>query len=161
MGKAAFVYVTFIASTPEKLWTALTSPELTQQYWAGRLVESDWRQGSLVTYWENAERRTLDITGEILRAAPPRLLSYTFQAYPGGEVLREAPSRVTFEIDPRGNGVVKLTMTHDEFPPDSQVLPGVSRGWPAILSSLKSLLEGGTSLPYGSDWETGEPAPVG
>jgi len=160
MNPPALVYVSYIASTPERVWEALTDPELIQQYWCERRVESTWQPGALVTYWADAERRTLDVTGEILRAEPPRVLAYTFQAYPGGEVLRERPSRVTFEIAPFGNGVVRLTMTHDEFVPDSAVLPGVRNGWPAILSSLKSLLEGGAPLPFGSDWESGGPAPV-
>ncbi|MEO8604293.1 MAG: SRPBCC family protein [bacterium] len=160
MAKPAFVYTTFIATTAEQLWAALTSAEYTPQYWNGRFVESDWRQGSVVTYWESAARKTLDITGEVLRAEPPHRLAFTFQSYPGGEVLREAPSRVAFEIVSIGNGVVKLTLVHDEFPPDSPVLSVVSRGWPAILSNLKTLLERGTALPFGDQWPDGEPQPV-
>ncbi|MGH8503311.1 MAG: SRPBCC family protein [Gammaproteobacteria bacterium] len=140
MAKPRFVYVSYIATTPEKLWAALTGAEFTQQYWFGRYVESDWRPGSPVTYWTDKSRNQLDITGEVLRSEPPRLLSYTFTDCLTEEAKRERPSRVTFEIEPLG-AVVKLTMTHDDFDPGSQVLEGVSRGWPGILSSLKSLLE--------------------
>jgi uncharacterized protein YndB with AHSA1/START domain len=151
MPQPDFEYVIFIATTPEALWGALTSPATTQQYWFGRWVESDWRAGSVVTLWESAARKTLDVTGELLRVEPPHLLSYTFQAYPGGEVLRERPSRVTFEITPWDGGMVQLRLLHDSFAPDSRVLPGIRRGWPAILSSLKSLLEGGAPLAFATD----------
>jgi uncharacterized protein YndB with AHSA1/START domain len=140
MTKPRFVYVNYVATTPEKLWAALTSAEFTQQYWFGRWVESDWRPGSAVTYWTDASRSKLDITGQVLRCDPPRLLSYTFSDRLTEEANRERPSRVTFEIEPMGS-VVKLTLTHDDFEPGSKVLKGVSRGWPGILSSLKSLLE--------------------
>lgn len=146
-------YQTYIATTPERLWTALTSAADTQQYWAGRCVESDWTPGGLVTYWADAGRQTLDVTGELLRVEPPQMLSFTFQAYPGGEVLRERPSRVAFAIAAAGAGVVKLDLTHDELSADSLVLPGLRRGWPAVLSSLKSLLETGTALPIENAWE--------
>lgn len=145
MSKPDFVYVTYIATTPEKLWAALTAPEFTQQYWFGRYVESGWRTGSKVTYWTDKSRSKLDITGEVLRSEPPRLLSYTFTDCLTEESKRERPSRVTFEIEPLGE-VVKLTMTHNDFDPGSQVLEGVSRGWPGILSSLKSLLESDKAL---------------
>jgi uncharacterized protein YndB with AHSA1/START domain len=157
MATEAFTYTTYIATTPERLWEALTTPATTQAFWAGRWVESNWQCGSLVTYWADAARQTLDITGELLRVEPPRLLSFTFQAYPGGEVLREPPSRVSLALTPLGNGVVTLQVTHDNFVAESAVFPGMQRAWPAIMSSLKTLLETGTALPYGGDWPYGEP----
>jgi uncharacterized protein YndB with AHSA1/START domain len=140
VNKPSFVYVNYIATTPEKLWAALTGAEFTQQYWFDRYVESDWPEGSKVTYWTDATRSKLDITGEVLRCDPPRLLSYTFCDCLTEESRRERLSLVTFEIEPLGP-IVKLTLTHDDSDPDSQVLEGVSRGWPGILSSLKTLLE--------------------
>ncbi|MBI3129705.1 MAG: SRPBCC family protein [Candidatus Tectomicrobia bacterium] len=144
MNKLGFVYVTYIATTPEKLWEALTSGDFTLlYYWSGRRVQSVWMPGSPVRHTK--EDGSLDWQGEVLQADPPKLLSYTFDVAMGGEGRRERPSRVTFEIIPF-MGHVKLTLTHGGFEPGSKVLPGISRGWPAILSSLKSLLEGGKAL---------------
>lgn len=149
-----FVYVIYIATTADKLWEALTSGAFTYQYWGGRRIESDWRVGSAVRHVK--EDGGLDWRGEVLAADPPRLLSYTFEVVdaeecglegePGAEAEAQEPaSRVTFEIRPF-MGRVKLTVTHDRFEPGSKVLAGVSQGWPAILSSLKSLLERGEAL---------------
>lgn len=148
-----FTYVTYIATTPERLWRALTSAEDTQRYWAGRWIESDWTAGGLVTIWADAQRRTLDVTGELLAVEPGRKLALTFQAYPGGEVLRERPSRLSVELAALDGGVVKLTLTHDELAATSPIVPGIRRGWPAVLSSLKSLLETGNALPLAGEWE--------
>jgi uncharacterized protein YndB with AHSA1/START domain len=148
-----FSYVTYIATTPERLWAALTSAEDTQRYWAGRWVESDWKPGGLVTIWADAQRQTLDVTGELLAVEPGRKLALTFQAYPGGEVLRERPSRLTLELAAQDGGIVKLTLTHDELAAASLIVPAIRRGWPAVLSSLKSLLETGTALPLAAEWE--------
>ncbi len=143
MNKPRFVYVSYIATTPEKLWQALTSGEFTEQYWFGRCVESDWRPGSKVTFTYDQGRK-VDLVGQVLRCEPPRLLSYTFHE----QSMGEPPSRVTFEIEP-AQSMVKLTVTHEDFPPDSQLFERISRGWPAILSSLKSLLETGRALYLG------------
>ena len=153
MDKPKFVYVTYIATTPEKLWTALTGGEFTRQYWGGRRIESDWKPGSPVKL--PREDGTNDWRGEVLQADPPKLLSYTFEPLPNKnrrnlegrhvDVPPERPSRVTFEIVPI-MGQVKLTLIHDDFEPDSKILPEISQGWPAILSSLKSLLEGDKAL---------------
>ena len=143
MDKPKFVYVTYIATTPEKLWAALTGPDFTQKYWAGGRIESDWNEGSPVKlakpdgdiYWH----------GEVLKSDPPRLLSYTFHSHKFDG--SERPTRVVFELEPDG-AKVKLTLTHDDFMPDSKVLTGVSRGWPQVLCSLKSLLECGRPLEF-------------
>lgn len=146
MDKPEFVYVTYIATTPEKLWEALTGSEFIRQYWFGREVESDWRPGSPVVYRYD-EGRKLDFTGEVLSSEPPRLLSFTFAPHTGDGAPRERPSRVTYEIEPM-DSMVKLRVTHDDFEPGSKVLAGVSNGWPAILSGLKSLLETGTVMVF-------------
>lgn len=158
MDKPRFVYVTYIASTPEKVWEALTRGEFTCQYWGGRRIQSDWTPGAPVTHLK--EEGSVDWKGKVLEAEPPRRLSYTFDPqnddempdYEGERVdlnQRERPSRVTFEIDDY-MGQVRLTLVHDEFEPESKVLQGISHGWPAILSSLKSLLERGS--PLFPDW---------
>jgi uncharacterized protein YndB with AHSA1/START domain len=146
MDKPEFVYVTYIATTPEKLWEALTGSEFIRQYWFGREVESDWRVGSPVVYRYD-EGRKLDFTGEVLRSEPPSLLSFTFDPHTGDGPRQERPSRVTYEIEPMGSAV-KLRVTHDDLEPGSKVLAGVSNGWPAILSGLKSLLETGTAIVF-------------
>jgi len=149
MDKLEFFYVTYIATTPEKLWTALTSAEFTRQYWFGMAIESDWRVGSSVLYRQEGE---ITDRGTVLTFEPPRLLSYTFHPVLDEEMRRERPSRVSFEIEPLGGKTepqgqaVRLTVTHDDFPPESKVFPRIRAGWPAILSSLKSLLEGGKPL---------------
>ena len=148
-----FVYVTLITTTPEKLWAALTSPEFTKQYWGGTSVESDWKVGSKVIFRWNDKIVHHDT---VLKSEPPRLLSYSFHPLHIEEVLSEQPSRVTFEIEEftdkstRQGSVVKLTVTHDDFPADSQVFPMVCNGWPGILSSLKTMLETGQAIEL--DW---------
>lgn len=156
MNKPEFVYVTYIDATPSKVWNALTNGEFTRQYWGGRRISSDWQVGSKVQHFKDDD--SIDWVGEVLEANPPRRLSYTFD--PSTEMSEqkgeqadphraEKPSRVTFEID-EYMGKVRLTLTHDQFEPGSKVLPGISMGWPAILSSLKSLLERGE--PLFPDW---------
>ena len=136
MNKPNFVYVTYIASTPEKVFKALTSTEATARFWFGTAVTSDWKIGSPVTFRRNGE---LVVSGKVLECDPPRRLSYTFHSQHDG-LYTEQPSRVVLEIEEQ-QGQVKLTMTHDDFPPDSKVFPRISEGWPLVLSSLKSYLE--------------------
>jgi uncharacterized protein YndB with AHSA1/START domain len=139
MSKPEFVYVTYIETTPEKLWEALTNSEFSKRYWFGTEVRSDWQVGSpfaLVT-----DGKTSD-TGEILAADPPRRLSYTFKHELFEEMRNEPATKVVFTIQPHGK-IVKLTVTHEGFAEGSKLLGAISNGWPAILSSLKSLLETG------------------
>lgn len=158
MSKPDFAYVIYIDTTPEQLWKALTEGEFTRQYWGGRQIQSDWTTGAPVRHVK--ADGSLDWRGEVLEASPPHRLSYTFSpdnddempGYEGEKVdldKPEKPSRVTFEIA-EYMGQVRLTLIHDQFEENSKVLQGISVGWPAILSSLKSLLEGGSPL-FGSD----------
>lgn len=145
--KPAFVYVTYLESTPEKVWHALTDPELTGEYW-GHSNISDWRAGST---WEH--RRTdgsgiADVVGTVLEAEPPRRLVMTFDG-PGAEPP-DGPSRVTLEIEPY-HEIVRLRVTHENLA-DSEALDAVSAGWPAVFANLKSLLETGHVLPR-APWE--------
>jgi uncharacterized protein YndB with AHSA1/START domain len=142
MSKPEFVYVTYIETTPEKLWEALTDSQFTRQYWFDTEVRSDWKVGSpfaLVT-----SRKTTD-TGEILEADRPRRLAYTFRHEVDEDMRKEPATRVAFTIEPYGN-LVKLTVTHEGFGAESKLLDGISKGWPAILSGLKSLLETGKAV---------------
>jgi len=137
-----FVYVTYIATTPEKLWQALTDGAFTQQYWFGTRIESDWRVGSRVIFRRD---EAVSDSGEVLEYMPPRRLSYTWHVDFHEEFAREKPSRVTFELEPMGSAV-KLTIVHDDFEPGSKVFVAVSGGWPKVLASLKSFLESGHAL---------------
>ena len=142
MSKPEFVYVTYIETTPEKLWEALTSSEFSRRYWFGTELRSDWKVGSSLALVMNG---TTTDTGKIFESDRPRRLSYTFK-HEANEALRnEPPSKVVFNIEPHGK-LVKLTLTHEGFAEGSKLLDGISKGWPAILSSLKSLLESGTAL---------------
>ncbi len=147
--KPKFVYRSYIATTPEKLWQALTSPEFTSRYWGNRTIHSVWEEGAPVEMRRKDGGH--DWHGEVLRFDPPRTLAYTFCVRPGGEGAPELRSRVTFELKPLGETVM-LTVTHEDFEPDDSLLESISHGWPAILSSLKSLLETGSPLEYGA-WE--------
>ena len=142
MSKPEFVYITYIETTPEQLWEALTDSEFSKRYWFGTEVRSDWNVGSsfaLVT-----DGKTSD-TGEILEADRPRRLSYTFKHELFEEMRNEPATKVVFTLEPYGN-IVKLTVTHEGFMEGSKLLGAVSYGWPAILSGLKSLLETGKVL---------------
>jgi len=138
--KPKFVYVTYITTTPEKLWEALTSGDFTKKYWFGSRIESDWKVGSPFTIHTGVADK--DWKGKVLQCDPPRLLSYTFRVSGGAEHF----TRVTFLLEQHGP-VVKLTLTHDELDEkDVKFFAGISGGWPAVLSNLKSLLEGGQPL---------------
>lgn len=137
MSKPEFVYVTYIDTTPEKLWQALIEPEFQRRYWGGYSVLSSWKLGAKVTLGKDGK---INDEGEVLAIDPPRRLSYSWHVLHDEEMRKEGPSRVTFEIEQRGK-VVKLTVTHTGFKEGSKVLPAISGGWPLVLSSLKSLLE--------------------
>ena len=142
MPKPEFIYVTYIKTTPEKLWEALTNGEFTRQYWFDTEVRSDWKVGSPLALVMGG--KTTD-TGEILEADRPRRLAYTFKHELDEEMRKEPATRVVFTLEPYGD-LVKLTVTHEGFGVGSKLLDGISKGWPAILSSLKSLLETGTTI---------------
>ncbi|MFF5438975.1 SRPBCC family protein [Streptomyces achromogenes] len=138
-----FVYVTYIASTPGKVWEALTDADLTAVYWGHRNV-SDWRPGSR---WEHVRADgsgVADVAGRVVESEPPARLVATW-AEPGGEGREDRPSRVTFEIRPYQD-IVRLTVTHDDLADEGE-RRAVAGGWPAVLSNLKSLLETGRPLP--------------
>ncbi|KAA9154306.1 metalloregulator ArsR/SmtB family transcription factor [Amycolatopsis acidicola] len=136
--KPSYVYVTYIESTPDKVWEALTDADLTARYW-GHSNVSDWQSGSK---WEHVRldgSGIADVTGTVVESTPPKRLVTTWDSPDGA-----APSQVTFDIE-RHDGIVKLTVTHVDLPSESD-LEAVSGGWPAVLSNLKSLLETGKTL---------------
>lgn len=139
------VYVTYVASTPEKAWAALTASEFTTQYFFGRSVESDWRVGS--PWLLRKPDGAVDVTGVVRESDLPRKLVVTWRVE-GVEELKGLPECVvTYEIEPAGDGVVRLTMTEAHPTPiPAYLLEGGRRGWPLILSGLKSLLETGKPL---------------
>ena len=141
MSRPEFVYVTYIETTPEKLWEALTSSAFSERYWWETRVASDWKVGSPV---ELEWRGKVTDTGIIVESDQPRRLSYTW-SNSSEEFRNERPSLVTFVLERHGK-LVKLTLTHGDFDQGSRMLPSISRGWPAILCSLKSLLESGQAL---------------
>lgn len=139
-----FIYVTYIRTTPEKLFEALTKPEFTRQYWFGITAESDWHVGA---EWKLrfADGRIAD-TGEVLEYDPPRRLVLKWRNEFMPELKAEGYSRCVMELEPSGD-MVKLTITHAIDRENSEFIQKVSGGWPKILSSLKSLLETGKPLP--------------
>lgn len=143
MSKPRFVYVTYIATTPEKLWQALTDPEMTPFYWFGFRVDVRGKAGGRMTAHDRSGKLVHD--DPIIESDPPHRLVYAWKSL-YDEFKDERPSRVTFELEPKP-GQVKLTVTHEDFEPESRMFPRISEGWPAVLSSLKSYLETGTALP--------------
>lgn len=144
MDKPQFIYVTYIATTPEKLWNALIDSKLTAQYWQHDNI-SDWKVGSKWEHRGSEGQRKLDLVGKVIEIAPPKRLVISW-AFPADENRPERHSRVTFQIEPFRD-TTKLTVVHDNLEPGSDMLKGISDGWPKVLSSLKSLLEGGHALP--------------
>lgn len=135
--KPIFVYVSYIASTPDKVFKALTDTEATGKFWFGNAATSDWKVGSPLTFHREGK---LILQGQVLEYDPPRRLSYTFKPMHDELYSGEQPSRVVFELEQQRDQV-KLTVTHDDFAPDSKVFASISNGWPLVLSSLKSYLE--------------------
>jgi uncharacterized protein YndB with AHSA1/START domain len=135
-----FVYVTFIRTTPEQLWSALTNPDLMKQYWFGMHQESDWKPGSP---WRLvfADGRIAD-TGEIVEVDKPKRLVIKWRNEFRPELKSEGHALCTYELEAM-NGAVKLTITHAIEYSGSKFIEAVSGGWPRILSNLKSLLETG------------------
>ncbi len=152
MANSRFVYVTYIRTTPEKLWQALLEPEFTRQYWAETWQESEWKLGSA---WKIMipDGRVGD-NGEVLEIDPPRRLVLSWRNEFMPELKAEGYSKLTYELEPLGASV-KLTVVHEIDRPDSKLIDAVSNGWPHILSSLKSLLETGESLEETRRWPEG------
>lgn len=157
MDTTAFVYTTYIRTTPDKLWQGLTDPAFTRRYW-GMEFSTDWRTGSSMT-WEGQGMKSADPEQIVLESDPYRRLSYTWHTFTPewaraaqvdddtlAKVTAEPRSKVAFDLEPLG-GTVKLTVTHDGFEPGSTVREMIQHGWPAVVAGLKTLLETGETLP--------------
>lgn len=142
-----YVYVTYIESTPEQVWRALTDADLTAEYW-GHSNVSDWQPGSAWEHLRTDGSGIADVAGTVLEAVPPRRLAMTFDA--PGATAPDGPSKVTFDIEPY-HEIVRLTVTHENIAGD-EAMAAVSAGWPAVCANLKSLLETGHVLPR-PPWE--------
>jgi uncharacterized protein YndB with AHSA1/START domain len=143
-----FLYVTYIRTTPEKLWDALTKPEFTRAYWSGVWQDCDWQVGSS---WKLMfpDGRVAD-SGEVAEIDRPHRLVVSWRNEFRPELKAEGFSRATFELEQIGDAV-KLTITHEIDRDGSKFIAAVSNGWPMILASLKSLLETGEALKDPSD----------
>jgi uncharacterized protein YndB with AHSA1/START domain/DNA-binding transcriptional ArsR family regulator len=172
MDNPSFVYTTYITTTPERLWAALTEPAFTRRYWGGVALQSDWQVGSPVLWQDAPDGEPRDLGQRVLVAEPYRRLSYSWHGFQpehaahfGWSVeeltarLGERRSKVTFEIEPHGAATVRLTVIHDDFSPDSEMHRAISGqlegsgGWPELLANLKTLVETGERMP--------EPSPAG
>ncbi|HEX4215597.1 MAG TPA: metalloregulator ArsR/SmtB family transcription factor [Candidatus Dormibacteraeota bacterium] len=169
MEKPAFVYTTYIRTTPERLWQALTDHAFVQRYWGGG-PRSDWKVGSPVSWQMALGEPYVDLDQVVLESDPPRRLSYSWHNYQPehrrmfgwseeqfAELVQEPRSRVTFELEPAAS-TVKLTVIHDGFERETEMLKALSGGWPQILSTLKTLLETGEA-PSPEHRPDGERAP--
>lgn len=140
-----FTYVTYIVAPPDKVWAALTDGEITRSYFFGRRIESDWKAGSQVLYLHDSGR--VDIQGKVIAVDEPRLLSYSWRVMWIEEYRLLPEAIVTFQIDPVGE-LVRLTMTESHPTPiDEKYVEGGRRGWPYVLSGLKTLLETDRPMP--------------
>lgn len=142
MSKPEFVYTTYIRTTPEKLWHALTDREFTHRYWMQCYLTSDWKVGSRMTMERGGEIKN-ECT--ILESDQPRKLSYSWQSVFDPDMRKEKPSQVTYLIEPHGD-FVKFTVIHEGFVDGSKTLPSISFGWPMVLANLKTILETGTPM---------------
>ena len=141
MARSTFIYVTYIRTTQEKLWSALTDPEFMKRYWFGTYCEGRWTAGSS---WKHVsgDGQVLD-AGEIVEAVPPRRLVIRWQNQHKPELKAEGDSLCTMELEPSGTAV-KLSITHTIEREPSKFIAAVSGGWPKVVANLKSLLETGS-----------------
>jgi uncharacterized protein YndB with AHSA1/START domain/DNA-binding transcriptional ArsR family regulator len=166
--KPSFVYTTYIQTTPERLWQALTEPAFTELYWA-ITFDSEWKPGSAMT-WHTRGLTIADPEQVVVESEPYRRLSYTWQTFTPewaesldltddarGRLAAEPRSTVSFEIEPLGEQV-KLTVIHGDLEPGGMTGSLISQGWPRVLANLKTLLETGDTLP---DLQQNTPARLG
>ena len=141
--ESTFVYVIFIRTTPERLWSALIDPGMTKDYWFGMRMEAEWKTGGA---WKLLfdDGRVAD-TGEVVVFDPPKRMELRWRNEFKPELKAEGYSRCTMELEPAGEAV-KLTVTHTMDSAESKFIAAVSGGWPQILSNLKSLLETGKAI---------------
>jgi len=152
MPNSEFVYVTYIRTTPEKLWQALTQPEFTRQIWLDTVQESEWKPGAP---WRIAKPDGASAdSGEVLEIDPPRRLVLCWKNHLFPEMEAEGFSSMSYQLEQQGD-MVKLTLTHVMERSESKFIQAVSNGWPIILASVKSLLETGEALAATRRWPEG------
>jgi uncharacterized protein YndB with AHSA1/START domain/DNA-binding transcriptional ArsR family regulator len=167
MGDTAFVYTTIIHTTPERVWSALTEPEFTRQYWHGVEMVSDWKVGSPLLLRHAPDAEPVDQGQAVLEYDPFRRLAYSWHKYlpeqveylgwsaeKFAELQKEPQSRVAFDIEEAGPETVRLTVTHDGFPGETEMYKAISGalsksggGWLRLVASIKTLLETGAPMP--------------
>jgi uncharacterized protein YndB with AHSA1/START domain len=140
-------YEIYVRATPERIWQALTDPEIVRHYYFGSVIDSDFQPGSPIIY-KQPDTGRIDIEGEVLEADPPRKLVHTFSVRWDPD-LNDPPTRVTWEITPMGEAC-RLSVTHDGFTEENETFVSTRDGWPMILSGLKTYLETGSVLEIGS-----------
>lgn len=152
MASSKFVYVTYIRTTAEQLWNALTQPEFTRQYWAETWQECEWRHGAP---WRLMipDGRVGD-SGEVVEIDRPRRLVLNWRNQFVPELHAEGNTRLTYELEQQGEEV-KLTLIHESDVPHSKAIDALSNGWPGLLASVKSLLETGRPLASTTRWPEG------
>jgi uncharacterized protein YndB with AHSA1/START domain len=158
VNRPSFVYTTYIKTTPDRLWQALTEPAFTEAYW-GITFDTDWTAGSPMS-WHQRGVTIADAEQRVVESDPYRRLSYTWHTFTPEladaldfsdetreRLAAEPRSKVTFDIEPLGDDQVKLTVTHDGLEPGGLTGSLISDGWPRVLANLKTLLETGETLP--------------
>ena len=139
----SFIYVTYIAAPAEKVFEAIIKPEIARRYWGHENV-SDWQPGAAWQHVRDSEERTVELVGKVIEIMPPRRLVITWGAASQAD-QPDRHSRVSFDIEPYQD-MVKLTVTHDDLEAGSGMDKGIRKGWPVVLSSMKSFLETGRGL---------------
>jgi uncharacterized protein YndB with AHSA1/START domain len=139
----SFTYTTYIVSTPGRVFEAITKPDLARRYWGHENV-SDWKPGSRWEHIRANDERTVELVGEVIEVSPPTRLVITW-ANASQASDPASHSRVTFEFE-EYEAMVRLTVTHDDLEAGSGMANGIRRGWPIVLSSLKSFLETGQAI---------------
>jgi uncharacterized protein YndB with AHSA1/START domain len=152
MAESRFIYVTYIRTTPARLWQALRDPEFTKQYWVQTWQECEWKKGA--TWKLMLPDGRVGDAGEVLEIIPERRLVLSWRNEFIPEMRDEGYSRMSYEIEPQGD-MVKFTVIHEIDKPDSKLIDAVSSGWPLNIASLKSLLETGESLEATRHWPEG------
>jgi uncharacterized protein YndB with AHSA1/START domain len=150
--QSSFVYVTYIRTTPERLWQALIEPEFTRQFWCGTTQDCTWQVGASWRLMIPDGR--IGDAGEVIEIDPPRRLVLSWRNEFRPELRAEGYSRLTCALEQEGE-MVKLTIAHQMDRPESKLIDAVSNGWPLILASLKSLVETGQPLDATSRWPEG------
>lgn len=140
-----YEYEIFIGASLDKVWQGLTDGDFTQQYVYGTRMQSNLKKGSVYAFVGDGNFKVVD--GEILDVQPQKRLALTWRAHWDQSVSKDRASRVTYDLSSAGTQVTKLVIVHDQFEGETATYKGSVAGWPLMLSSLKTLLEGGRALP--------------